>query len=85
MPSQQLFCAIQFYQQNYTQLYQFYTLGSKMPEKSAKAARKFMMKLFRWGSISPTFYEQLLNAQIPKAQKKTDSLIVFLCFQDLSS
>ncbi len=38
--------------------------------KSAKAARKFMMKLLRWGSISPTFYEQLINTQIPKAQKR---------------
>jgi len=29
------------------------------------------------GSISPTFYEQLLHAQIPKAQKDTDDLTVF--------
>jgi len=29
------------------------------------------------GSISPTFYEELLHAQIPKAQKKTDGLTVF--------
>jgi len=28
-------------------------------------------------SISSTFYEQLLHAQIPKAQKKTDNLTVF--------
>jgi hypothetical protein len=42
----------------------------QMLVKSAKAARKFMMKLLRWGSISPTFYEQLINTQIPKAQKR---------------
>jgi hypothetical protein len=29
------------------------------------------------GSISPTFYELLLRAQLPKAQKDTDDLTVF--------
>jgi len=29
------------------------------------------------GSISPTFYEQLLRVQIPKTQKDTDDLTVF--------
>jgi hypothetical protein len=28
-------------------------------------------------SISPTFYEQLLGAQIPNAQKETDDFTVF--------
>jgi len=28
-------------------------------------------------SISPTFYAQILHAQIPKEQKKTDGLTVF--------
>jgi len=28
-------------------------------------------------SISSTFYQQLLHAQIPKAQKKTVNLLVF--------
>jgi len=35
------------------------------------------------GSISPTYYEQLLPTQIPKAQKDTDDLTVFLRFWDL--
>jgi len=35
------------------------------------------------GSISPTFYEQLLCVKIPKVQKETDDLTVFLCFWDL--
>ncbi len=30
-----------------------------------------------------TFYEQLLRMQIPKLQKDTDDLTVFLCFWDL--
>jgi len=33
--------------------------------------------------ILPTFYEQLLHAQIPKVQKGTDDLTVFLHFWDL--
>jgi len=32
------------------------------------------------GSISPTVYRQILCTQIPKAQKDTDDLTVFLCF-----
>ncbi len=36
-------------------------------------------------SISSMFYKQLLGAQIPKAQKDTDDLTVFLCFWDLLS
>jgi len=32
--------------------------------------------------ISPTFYEQLLLAQIPKAQIDSGDSIVFLCFWD---
>jgi len=32
------------------------------------------------GSISPTFYEQLLRTQIPKAQKDTADLPIFLGF-----
>jgi hypothetical protein len=35
------------------------------------------------GSISPTFYEQLLHTQINKAQKRQSSCQSFLCFQDL--
>jgi len=34
-------------------------------------------------SISPTFYEQLLHTKIPKAQKDTNDLTVFLHFWDL--
>jgi len=34
-------------------------------------------KFVNQGSISSTFYEQLLLAQIPKAQKKTYNLTVF--------
>ncbi len=34
-------------------------------------------------SISPTFYEQLLGAKIPKAQKDGQGFIAFLCFWDL--
>ncbi len=33
--------------------------------------------------MSPTFYEQLLHTKIPKAQKDTDDLTVFLRFWDL--
>jgi len=32
------------------------------------------------GSISPTFYGQLLCPKIPKAQKETDNLTFFLSF-----
>jgi len=35
------------------------------------------------GSISPTLYEQLLCAQIPKEQKDTNDLPVFLHLRDL--
>ncbi len=35
------------------------------------------------GSISPTFYTQLLHAQIPKAQKDSQVISVFLQFWDL--
>jgi hypothetical protein len=35
------------------------------------------------GSISPTFYNQLLQEQIPKMQKETDDLTVFLRFWNL--
>jgi len=35
------------------------------------------------GLISSTFYEKLLRAQIPKAQKDTDHLTEFLLFWDL--
>jgi len=34
-------------------------------------------------TISPTIYEKLLQAQIPKAQKETDDLSDFLRFWDL--
>jgi hypothetical protein len=34
-------------------------------------------------SISPTVYEQLFGAQIPKAKKDTGDLAVFMCFLDL--
>jgi len=37
------------------------------------------------GSISPTFYAQLLHAQIPKVQKDIEILTEFLCFLDLST
>jgi len=32
------------------------------------------------GLISPTFYQQILCAQIPKAQKDTDALSAFCAF-----
>jgi len=32
------------------------------------------------GSISPTFYVQLLRAQIPKAQKNIQAISLFLRF-----
>jgi len=35
------------------------------------------------GSISRTFYEQLLHTHIPKAQKTLMSWLYFLCFWDL--
>jgi hypothetical protein len=35
------------------------------------------------GSISQTFYEQLLRTQIPKGQKDIDDLTVYLRFWDL--
>ncbi len=35
------------------------------------------------GSISPTFSEQLLRAQIPKAQKDSQVITVFLHIWDL--
>jgi len=35
------------------------------------------------GSISPTFYAQLLCEQRPKARKNTVKHSVFLCFRDL--
>jgi hypothetical protein len=38
---------------------------------------------FSQGLISPTFYSKLLLAQIPKIQKDTNNLAVFLCFWDL--
>ncbi len=34
-------------------------------------------------SISPIFDEQLFHSKIPKAQKDTDDLTLFLCFWDL--
>ncbi len=36
-------------------------------------------------SISPTFYDQLFCEQIPKVQKYTDDLTVFLHFWDLQA
>jgi len=35
------------------------------------------------GSISPMFCEQILHVQIPKVQKDTDDVTVFLRFLDL--
>jgi len=35
------------------------------------------------GSISPTFYEKLLRAQIPKVQKESEVISIFLRFWDL--
>jgi len=35
------------------------------------------------GSISSMIYEKLLCSKIPKEQKDTDDLTVFLCFWDL--
>jgi len=35
------------------------------------------------GSTSLTFYLKLLRAQIPKAQKESDTFTEFLCFWDL--
>ena len=47
----------------------------------------FQTFIFRYSinqvSISPTFYEQLLRSQIPKAQKKTVKSSSFLRFWDL--
>jgi len=43
---------------------------------------KSFTTLYR-GSISPTFYEQLLRSQIPKVKKDIDNLTVFLNFWDL--
>ena len=42
-------------------------------------------QLLHLGSISPTFYEQLLCLQIPKAQKNCSTLQSFLCFWDLQA
>jgi len=36
-----------------------------------------------WWNFLPTFYEELLRVQIPKAQKDTDDLTIFLRFWDL--
>jgi hypothetical protein len=41
------------------------------------------IQIFALGSISTTFYGQLLQVQIPKAQKDTEFLTEFLCFWDL--
>jgi len=37
------------------------------------------------GSISPSFYKQLLHAQIPKVQKKIDNLTVFFVLSGSAS
>jgi len=41
------------------------------------------LSLIHLGSISPTFYEQLLRMQIPKAEKVTGDLTVFFHLWDL--
>jgi hypothetical protein len=38
---------------------------------------------FQVTSISPTFYEQILHMQIPKTQRDTDGLTVFLSIWDI--
>jgi len=46
----------------------------------AKAALQNVDEIDYWCQFYPTFYEQFLRAQIPKAQKDHDDLTVFLCF-----
>jgi len=41
--------------------------------------------LDNYGLVSPMFYKQRLHAQIPKAQKDSDDLTVFLRFWDLGA
>ncbi len=41
------------------------------------------VKFYDLGSISPTLYEQLLHAQIPKVQKDSQVVSLFLHFCDL--
>ncbi len=40
---------------------------------------------FHQGLISPTFYEQVLRKKIPKVQKDSKDISVFLPFLDLSA
>jgi len=48
-------------------------------------AKELKMRERKLGTISPTFYEQLLFEKIPKAKKYNDDLPVFFCFWDLHS
>ena len=41
----------------------------------------FTLKFQTLGSISPTFYEQLLSAQIPKVQITQSNQVAFCTFQ----
>jgi len=43
----------------------------------AKSSLLYRRRRYDQGSISPTFSEQLLGAQISKAQKDTDGLTIF--------
>jgi hypothetical protein len=55
--------------------------GKLTPSRYPKAKRK--VTCIDLGSISSTFYVQLLRVQIPKAEKDTDSFTKLLCFWDL--
>jgi len=50
---------------------------------SLKLAQSSLRLWYDLGSISPMLYEQLFHALIPKVQKDTDDLTVFLRFCDL--
>ena len=59
----------------------FFLFSLKKKRKQCLHARKSFCR--HLGSISSTFYAQLLRTQIPKAQKKTVNSSSFLRFRDL--
>jgi len=61
-----------------------YFLNHKtLKQKEKEKYRHTFVKESVLGSILSTFYEQLSQMQIPKAQKDTDDLTIFLYFWNL--
>jgi len=55
----------------------------KKEEEVEKLQKEIADEEGEGGDISPTFYEQLLQAQIPKALNYNQVIMIFLRFWDL--